>query len=256
MNNLNPSLSVVIPKYNHKQLAIKSMAVLDEYLRNQNINYEIILIDDGSNENEILKKEELPEAVRLIQFKENKGKGHAVKEGVLKAKGKCIIYTDLDLPYDLKAITYSYNLITKEHYDFVAGDRTIFFSETKDKVPIIRSIAHRIYSKIMTLFIIGGIYDSQCGFKAFSRDLSRLLFPLLTISRFGFDVELYYILIKYNIVIKRIPVYLVNNTVTTMNMFTHSLQMSFEIMSIPLKWYLKRYNSMALKMFKFDKYWE
>ncbi len=256
MNNFDPLLSVVVPKYNHKQLAIKSMAALNSFLQDQDINYEIILVDDGSNDNELLQEKDLPETVRLIRLKENKGKGYAVKEGVLKAKGNCIIYTDLDLPYDLKAITYSYNLITKEHFDFVAGDRTLLFSETKDKVPMLRSIGHRIYSKIITLLIIGGIYDSQCGFKAFSSDLAKLIFPLLTINRFGFDVELYYLLLKYNIVIKRIPVHLVNNSVSTMNMFTHSFQMSLEIISIPFKWYLNKYDSMDLKTFKSDKYWE
>ncbi len=53
MNNFNPSLSVVIPKYNHKQLAIKNMVILDYFLKNQNVNYEIILVDDGSNDNEL-----------------------------------------------------------------------------------------------------------------------------------------------------------------------------------------------------------
>lgn len=249
------SLSLIIPKYNHRDLAIKNMAILNEFLIGCNVGYEIILVDDGSKDNERVYDSDLPTPVKLIQLEQNMGKGFAVKQGMLKASGDCVIFTDLDLPYHLSVIPYAYDLIVNKDFDFVAGDRTLHHSRYYCQIPFFRKLSSLFFSKIVTLFVIGGIFDSQCGFKGFSRRLAKNLFPLITINRFSFDVEVYYILLKYNILIKRIPVFLCSQDSKTVNPFSQSFEMIKEILAIPLKWRFGKYESEAMKEFGAEVYW-
>jgi dolichyl-phosphate beta-glucosyltransferase len=123
-------------------------------------------------------------------------------------------------------------------------------------MPLHRKIASKIFSKLVTLLVIGGIYDSQCGFKGFSAPLAKALFPLLTIKRFSFDVEIFYLILKYNIVICRIPVRLKDPERSTINLFKHALPMACRIMSIPFKWYGGRYQSEDMRRLWDKPYWE
>ncbi len=250
------SLSIIIPTYNNRVGTLSGILTLDKYLSRKNFSYEIIIVDDGSNKNERLKQGELPEFAKLLQIDINKGKGAAVKLGIIEAKGDCRIFTDIDMPYDLSAIEYSYNLIIKNNFDFVAGDRTLFHSSYKVKLPWIRKVLSKFFSKIITLFVIGGIFDSQCGFKAFSGSLAKILFPLLKVNSFAFDVEIYYLLLKYNILIKRIPVRLCNQEGSTINIFKHGFEMIWDILQIPPRWYRKKYFSEQMKTFKVYRYWD
>lgn len=232
------------------------MIILDNYLENKKIPYEIFLVDDGSREQDRIHQSELPESVKLLQLKVNKGKGAAVKTGMIQANGDCRIFTDTDLPYDLSAIMYAYHLIIEKNLDFVAGDRTLFHSCYDVKLPWIRKIASKFFSKIITLFVIGGIFDSQCGFKAFSGSLAEILFPLLRVNGFAFDVEIYYLLLKYNILIQRIPVKLCTQEDSTVNFIRHGPGMIQDILLIPVRWYKKKYFSEQMISFKKNIYWE
>jgi dolichyl-phosphate beta-glucosyltransferase len=249
-------ISVILPVFNSRDMAIRNSNRMTSYLSGWCASFEIILVDDGSRPQERLLPEELPPEVRLIQLPHNLGKGAAVRCGMLEARGKVRVYTDIDLPFDLAAVRYAYGLIMDKGFHFVAGDRTLPTSVYSNTLPFYRKVVSRIFSKFVTLFVIGGIYDSQCGFKAFSGMLARSLFPLLTIDRFSFDVEIYYLVLKYNIVIRRIPVRLQDQEKSTVNIFKQALPMAARIMGIPFKWYAGRYASKGMEEF-FDKpYWD
>lgn len=248
-------LSIILPFYNNKALSLRNIGILDKFLRQTGITYEIILVDDGSAAPEAPDEHDLAPSVKLIRSSHNKGKGFAVKQGMLAARGECRIYTDIDLPYDLAAIPYAYDLVVNKKFNFVAGDRTLNHSQFKVELPFLRRIASKIFSKIVTLFVVGGINDSQCGFKAFSGKLSDGLFRILTIDRFGFDVEIYYILLKYNILIKRIPVRLLHADVSSVRVALHAFEMVKEIVKIPLKWRKGAYESGTLRDLESEIYW-
>jgi Glycosyltransferases involved in cell wall biogenesis len=249
-------ISVVLPAYNCRDLARQSVLRLHNYLTGWCSSFEIVVVDDGSRPEERVQSEGLPSMARVIQMDKNEGKGAAVRRGMLEAQGNVRIFTDIDLPYELDAIKYAHSLITEKGFHFVAGDRTLASSRYSSDLPLHRRIASRIFSKFITLFVIGGIYDSQCGFKAFSATLAKALFPLLTIDRFSFDVEIYYLVLKYNIVIRRIPVSLQSHENSTVNLFKHALPMACRIMAIPSKWYSGSYRSQAMLEFVDPPYWE
>ncbi|MBF0619273.1 MAG: glycosyltransferase [Candidatus Omnitrophica bacterium] len=249
-------LSIVLPAYNCKNMAERHLRILHDHLAEVFAAFEILVVDDGSRAEERLDPAALPATVRVIQLEKNCGKGAAVCRGMLEAKGAVRIFTDIDLPYELAAIPYAYALIKDKGFHFVAGDRFLPSSKYSNTLPFTRQIASRIFSKFVTLFIIGGIYDSQCGFKAFAAPLAEALFPLLTIKRFSFDVEIYYLLLKYNIVIRRIPVCLHDQERSTVNLLKHSIPMACRIMTIPFKWYSGKYSSGAMRKFLDGPYWE
>jgi dolichyl-phosphate beta-glucosyltransferase len=253
---MNLDLSLILPHFNSKALAERKIIVLDEKLKNLGLSYEIIIVDDGSIPEEQINVQHLPATAKLILLPKNIGKGAAISRGMLAAQGKVRIFTDIDLPYDLSAVHYAYTLIQEKDFHFVAGDRSLPNSKYDIPGPMHRRIASKIFSKMITLLIIGGIYDSQCGFKAFSAELTEALFPLLTIQRFSFDVEIYYLLLKYNVTIRRIPVCLRNQEGSTVNLFKHALPMALRTLSIPFKWYAGKYQSKAMSAFLDNPYWE
>lgn len=248
-------ISIVLPKLNSKSLAQESLKRLNEYMAGLSLQYEIILVDDGSTEAERLKTTEVPQTVKVIQLERNAGKGAAVIKGMQEAKGDVCIFTDIDLPYDLKAIAYSYGLIKKNAWHCVMGERLHLNSTSQDNAPLARRLASRIFSKLATLFITGGIYDSQCGFKAFSHPLAKALFPLLTIERFSFDVEIYYIILKYRIAFTSIPVKMLKQETSTVSLFRHALPMVLQIMRIPCQWHQGKYASDTMRVLMQPAYW-
>ncbi|NLE65371.1 MAG: glycosyltransferase [Elusimicrobia bacterium] len=249
-------VSVILPHYNNKELAEKSVRVLSGYLGGCGLSHEIVVVDDGSDPDQRPDMDRTGENIRLVQIEKNRGKGFAVRQGMLAAKGDCCIYTDIDLPYDLTAIPYAVALV-RDGTDFVGGDRALFHSVDGVHRPLMRRFASRVFSKLVALLVIGGIIDSQCGFKAFSRRLVQALFPLLTIDRFSFDVEIYYLLLRYNISMKRIPVRLHHHDVSTVSVFRHFMDMTMGVFSIPLKWHSGRYASERMRDFyPQDRYWE
>lgn len=249
-------VSIVLPKFNSRQLAVDNIRLLHAHLSGWCRSFEIIVVDDGSRPEDRLQARDVPASVRLIQLEKNSGKGAAVRRGMLEAAGEFRFFTDIDLPYDLSAIDYAYSLMKHKGFPFVAGDRTLRSSEYSVEAPLARRLASKVFAKMVTLLIIGGIYDSQCGFKAFTAPLAKALFPLLTIGRFSFDVEIYYLILKYNIVIRRIPVCLRNHEVTTVSLLRYALPMACQIMSIPFKWYAGRYHSDAMWALGDGPYWK
>ena len=253
---MSVELSVILPKLNHKSLSEDNIVKLYRYLSDWSDAFEMIVVDDGSRPEERLDPENLPPRARVIQLEQNTGKGAAIKKGMLEAKGEVCVFTDIDLPYDLSAIRFAYHLIKDKSLHFVAGDRSLSQSYFVIRAPLYRRIASRIFSKLITLFVIGGIFDSQCGFKAFSAPLAKALFPLLTIKRFSFDVEIYYLMLKYNILIRRIPVRLMNSEMSTVNIVKHAFPMALEVLRIPFNWHTGKYASSQMLTFLDPPYWE
>jgi dolichyl-phosphate beta-glucosyltransferase len=244
--NMNFELSIIIATYNNKSLTVEKTAALDKFLSGLNVSYEIILVDDGSVPGEKVSEESLPKTVKLLFNKSNMGKGYSIKKGMLAAKGNVRIFTDIDLPYELSAIPYMYKLISTGYFDFVAGDRTHVQSVIETKTPFIRKLTSLALSKLVNLIFTGGVMDTQCGLKGFSGALAQKLFPLLTIDKFSFDVEIFYLLLKYDVSIKRIPVRLGNGTDSSVKPVFDGFRAIFDVFSIPLKWYLGCYHSDAM----------
>ena len=226
-----PAVSVVLPCYRSAKLAHASVDRLLDYLPSAVGASEIVVVDDGGGDFE-------PDAfagqtsVRLVRLPQNRGKGAAVRAGMLAARGDVRAFTDVDLPYDLDLIPVMQTCIREQGYHVVIGDRTLPGSAYADVTSSNRRIASALFSGFVGRIVTGGFFDTQCGLKAFRGDVADLLFPLQQVDRFAFDVELVYIALKHRLDIKRIPVELRNNQTSTVRLFRDSSRGFVDVLRI------------------------
>ncbi|MBN8551206.1 MAG: hypothetical protein J0M12_17975, partial [Deltaproteobacteria bacterium] len=194
-------------------------------------------------------------AVRLCCHERDQGKHAALVTGMACASGKCRVFTDADLPFDLKSLAYLHSLIVTRGIHIAVGDRTLTESTYRDKLSLLRRAATRGFAFCIRLLITGGLFDTQCGLKAFRGDVAAALFPLMTESGFAGDVELLYVALKYNLEIKRIPVRFDVAGNSTVSLFRHSMPMLIRSLSFPRKWKKGVYRSPQLEAIASQNYW-
>lgn len=202
-------LSVIIPAYNEEKNIEKTVRSVFNYLKDRNIEHEIIVVTDGSTDktNDIVRllKTEIS-TVELVDFEKNRGKGFAVKTGMLKAKGDFRLFTDADNATTIDHIEKMMPYFKEGYRVVIASIAVAGHKVAAGSEPVWR----RIFGKLGNLFIQGmavpGIRDTQRGFKLFIVEAAEKIFPKLTIERWGFDVEVLALARKFGYKIKEIPV--------------------------------------------------
>jgi dolichyl-phosphate beta-glucosyltransferase len=233
-----PELSVVIPSFNE---ASRLPATILKAIRwcESNVNsYEVVLVDDGSVDetlNMARALSEYDENVRVIACP-HAGKGAAVQMGMLNAAGKWILFMDADGATPLDEIG---KLMAKldEGYAVAIGSRAVSShgSESVEvKTSLHRKLIGRAFARIVKLFAVKGIADTQCGFKMFRQDVARKLFRAQKINGFAFDVEILYLAQKLGFAIAEVPVNWVNQPGSKVNLILDSVQMLRDVLKVRL----------------------
>jgi dolichyl-phosphate beta-glucosyltransferase len=241
-----PEVSVVLPCYGAGAVAVNSVKQLQEALSARFVTWEIIVVDDGGHD----LPEDLcgtSEQVRLLRFATNRGKGAAVRAGMLAASGDIRVYTDIDLPYGTAAIPIMARYIAERGFHVVIGDRTLPGAVYREHMRFSRRAASSIFSAFVGRIVTGGFFDTQCGLKAFRGDVAQSLFSMLRIDRFAFDVEVVYVCLKHRLDIKRIPVELENNVTSSVRLVRDSLRGMIDIFRIKYDQLIGRYQSTELE---------
>ena len=207
MNNIH--LSVIIPAYNESKRLPDTLREIDKYLRRQNYRYEIIVVNDGSTDDTADKVKGMIPSIanlKLIDNKQNHGKGYSVKKAMLVATGDYRIFDDADNSTSIDQIEKIWPQF-KKGYDVVIGSRIIKGAVIPVRQSLARRFAARIfYSLSHVICGLWHIYDTQCGFKAFSAEAARNIFSKAIVDRFAFDVEVLVIAKHLGYRIKEIPV--------------------------------------------------
>ncbi len=219
-------LSVVIPAYNGASFVAERLALLAGHLDRTGLDYEVIVVDDGSTDGtaDVLRGIAHPR-VRCLLGGANRGKFGAIKRGMAETKGRCALFTDADVPYELAAVDHFAGLVLSGCFHVVIGDRTLPGSTYAAAMPPLRRLATHAFSLCLRMFFTGGLHDTQCGIKAFRGDLARALFPLLQEEGFSGDVEALYVALKLNLAIRRVPVRLRFQGPSTVSTWKHALGM-------------------------------
>jgi len=202
-------LSIVIPAYNEEQRILPTLARFDEWLSMQGWSYEVLVADDGSVDGTVDLVRDFGKAhpaVRVSQQARNQGKGHALKRVVGETAGAFVLYTDADLPVDPAALPWFLEPLEAGGFDLTIASRWVPGAPPPADVPPGRAFVSKGFRLLMRPFVLNGVADTQCGFKAFRGDVARHLFPQLTIDRFAFDVELIYLAQRAGYRIKEVPV--------------------------------------------------
>lgn len=252
-----PLISLVIPVFNGESFLAGSLDQARTALDKAGIDFEIIVVDDGSTDRtgEILDSWSSDRAT-IVRLPSNRGKFAAVKTGMSAARGACRVFTDADLPYDLDAIPTMVELLTGAGFHIVVGDRTLAESELDVDQPPLRRLGTRLFSFSVRMLVTGELFDTQVGLKAFRGDVASALFPLITDDGFAGDVELLYIALKYNLAIRRIPVRLQRSGPTTVSLLGHSIPMLLRIAGLRRRWSSGQYESPVLRTISRQRYWD
>ena len=220
-------LSIVIPAYNEEALIVSTLDCLHSYLSRRPDSFEIIVVDDGSRDHTVAFVQQFQkniDQVRLLVNSKNMGKGFSIQRGVLESRGRIIIFTDADLPYELDAIE-GFLVALQNGCDLAVGSRVLPGSEVRG-VPMLRYVAGQIFSWMVQAVLFQGLPDTQCGFKSFKAEAAKEIFRRLTIGGFGFDVEMLFIARKRKYAIQPVPVHMIEHRQRSrVRLMTDSLKM-------------------------------
>ena len=200
-------LSIIIPAHNEEKRIEKTLLDVDRYLEKQNYEYEIIVVDNGSNDRtfEVVKKLEATTVQNAHVLKTPiPGKGHAVKLGVQDAQGEYIMFMDADNATPISEIEKFWPAL-EQGIEVVIGDRYLDM-EHRAKQPWFRTLLSRGSNLLIQIILIPHIHDTQAGFKAFKGIAAKEIFKHLTIHGFAFDMELLAIALKLSYRIKPISI--------------------------------------------------
>ena len=239
-----PYLSVIIPAYNEEPNFKKgTIDQVPKYLEKQNYTYEILVVDDGSEDNTAKLAADFAKKHQNIKVINNphQGKAETVKTGVLAANGKYILFTDFDQATPIWEIERLLPYFPE--YDIVIGSRQLTGAK-REKEPLYRHLMGLGFNLIVQTFAVRGIWDTQAGFKCFKGDVAKKIFERLKVYGKGrkvkgalvtaFDVELLFIARKINYKIKEVPIVWHHMATTRVSPIKDSLRMLRDVIKIRL----------------------
>jgi len=206
-------LSVIVPAFNEEDRIESTLHSINSYLSAQHYTYEIIVVNDGSKDKTVEITSRLLTGIphlRLIDNKENRGKGWAVKCGMISAKGEIRLFMDADNSTTIDQIENMFPHI-ENGFDVVIGSRRVKDAVITVHQSIFRERIGQIFNLIVRIINGLKIKDTQAGFKMFSSSAAEKIFPMQTIWQWAFDVELLMIAQKLGFKIKEVPITWRNN---------------------------------------------
>jgi dolichyl-phosphate beta-glucosyltransferase len=206
-----PKLSIIVPAFNEAARVGRSIEKIIDYLSDQRAQSELIVVDDGSTDETAavaqasLKGSQVVKT-RLIRYEQNRGKGHAVRVGLLEAQANIALFSDADLSTPITETPKLVEPIRQGECDLTFGSRALDRRLIGVHQPWRREQGGRVFNLIVRLATGLPFWDTQCGFKAFRMSVCRPLIEAAQIDRFGFDVELIYLAHLAHLRLQEIPV--------------------------------------------------
>lgn len=204
-------ISIVIPAFEESARLGDSIRKTLSYVKKEDLNAELIVVDDGSKDEttEVAKTvfAEFPDLkTKVIRYEQNRGKGFAVRTGLMEAIGEIAIFSDADLSTPIEEMMKLVKPIQDGEYDVAFGSRALDRSLIGTHQPWRREQSGKIFNLMVRTLTGLPFWDTQCGFKAFNMQKFRPLLELMQIERFGFDVEFLYVAYFKGLRLKEIPV--------------------------------------------------
>ncbi|MHB1001556.1 MAG: dolichyl-phosphate beta-glucosyltransferase [Armatimonadota bacterium] len=190
-----PHLSIIIPAYNEETRILNTLLVISKYIETLTYVCEVIVVDDGSSDSTLSICREFSashERFDIITYQENRGKGYAVRTGMLRASGAYMLLCDADLATPIEEIEGFWEYMDDD-VDIVVASRPLHKSHLVKRQPMYREMAGRTLNLLVQLLAVPGIKDTQCGFKLFRKEAAHNIFVLCTIDGFSFDIEVLHV---------------------------------------------------------------
>ena len=207
-------LSIVIPAFNEEKRIHKILDSVLKYLKNKKDTYEILVVDDGSSDNTagvVRSRIKSTPNLRLLSYGENKGKGYAVKYGMLNAKGDYRLFADADNSTPFEEIDKFIPLLESGTCDIAIGSRGLKESNVEISQSWLKSSLGKLGNRVVDIILGLDISDTQCGFKCFTARSVDVLFPKQLQEKWSFDMELLFLAKKHGVKVREVPVRWIND---------------------------------------------
>lgn len=229
-------LSVVIPMYNESEIVEDTARTLDLTMKRYFADgeYELIFVSDGSTDDCFEKARKLGSEIpslRTLGYMPNRGKGCAVRTGMLEAKGDFVLFTDCDLAYGADVIDVFYQRFVETGCDLVIGSRAAK-GGGYDGYTFLRKLMSKVYLRIICIYAGFKLSDSQCGIKGFSREAAEKVFGICQSNGFEFDLEALMIAQSFDLKIEEIPVRIINHRESKVSPIRDSVRMLRQLRKI------------------------
>ena len=236
-------ITVCIPMYNESSIAadcVKALcAACAAFAGANGDEYEIIFCDDGSTDDcaDIVRREAAAlcaddgVGVKVVGYRDNRGKGSAVRTAFAASTGDIVMYTDCDLAYGTDVIGDAVALLKNTDDDILIGSRNVS-QDGYEGYTFFRKLASKTYIAVLNLFAGFKLSDSQCGFKLFRGDVGRRIFSMCETDGFAFDQEALMIATKMKLAIGEYPVKIVNHRASKVRVLRDSLKMLRDLRKI------------------------
>lgn len=236
------ALSVIVPAYNEERRIIPTLERICAYCQQRGDSYEVIVVDDGSADGTVAVVQAFASehpSVQVIATEQNRGKGHAVRSGVLHATGSIVLFTDADNATPIEEFA-KLEPFLRDH-EVVIGSRYAEGSNIVVAQPPLRVRISRLANRLIQFMLLDGIMDTQCGFKAFRLPAAREIFSRLRTERFGFDMEALCLARMLSYSIAEVPVTWYDSADSRVRPLRDTLHTLYELFAIKLNILSGRY---------------
>jgi dolichyl-phosphate beta-glucosyltransferase len=238
-SNGNPFLSsltysIVLPAYNESQRIASTLDQILVHARKREWNLEVIVVNDGSTDDTaqiVAAYSRKNPVLRLIENPGNRGKGYSVRQGMSEARGDVLLFSDADLSSPIAEADKLFAAI-QQGADIAIGSRWLNAEMQIKRQPPHRQLFGRIFNLMLRLGLGLNYKDTQCGFKAFTRNAAQKIFPLQRIERWGFDPELLYLANTFGLNVAEVAVAWSHREGTHLRPVRDGMNMFAEILAI------------------------
>jgi dolichyl-phosphate beta-glucosyltransferase len=234
---LDPTYSIVVPAYNESARLGASLEKILSYIAQQKWPAEVIVVNDGSSDDtaEIVRrlaKNNL--TLRLVENPGNRGKGYSVRNGMLQARGRVLVFSDADLSSPIEELPKLLKALN-DGAEIAIGSRWLQAELQTERQPLHRQLFGRVFNLLLRIALGLRFKDTQCGFKAFQQRAAQKIFPLQRIERWGFDPEILFLAGKFGLSVQEVPVAWAHSGGTRIHPLTDGSRMFWEMLRI--RWY-------------------
>jgi dolichyl-phosphate beta-glucosyltransferase len=233
----SPYYSIVVPAYNEAERIGPSLERILDHIVKSNWSAEIIVVNDGSRDNTATIVQQFARdnpVVRLLENPGNRGKGYAVRNGMMNASGQVLLFTDADLSSPIEEAGKLFDFIERGEADIAIGSRYLDRGLQTRKQPLYRRMLGRAFNLALRTILGLSYVDSQCGFKAFNRKAATTVFPATKIEGWGFDPEILFLAKRYGLRVAEVPVSWAHDHRSKINPLLDGARMFSELMRVRL----------------------
>ncbi len=226
--------SIIIPAYNEGARLGATLDRVLQYASAQGWDAEVIVVNDGSRDQTpdlVRRYAQTYPTLRLLENPGNRDKGYSVRNGMLRAEGEILLFTDADLASPIEEAPKLFAAI-QSGADIAIGSRWLRPELQTQRQSLLRQFYGRIFNLALRILLGLKFKDTQCGFKAFTRSAAQIIFPLQKIERWGFDPELLYLACRASLNVEEVPVAWSHQAGTRISPLRDGLRMFGEALTV------------------------